>query len=200
MGKKIAELEQQVSDLLNQAEQVDESEDTKYCKGKKGNDLPHELKFRQSRIQKIKEAKKALEKEAKAETASKQKEYEAKKAAYDKKSGRRGRPPQPPSDQFDPQKQRNFTDPKSCIMPISGGKSFVQGYNCQAAVDQKAQLIIGAYVTQATNDKQQVLPLIVDIVGNIGWQFPKVISADAGYFSEENCRTLAALDDDTYNS
>lgn len=198
MEKKIAELEQQVSDLLNQAEQVDESEDAKYGKGKKGNDLPKELKFRQSRLQKIKEAKKALEEEAKAETASKQKEYEAKKAAYDKKSGRRGRPSQPPSDQIDPKKQRNFTDPESRIMPISGGKSFVQGYNCQAAVDQEAQLIIGAHVTQATNDKQQVLPLIADIVGNIGWQFPKVISADAGYFSEENCRTLAALDVDAY--
>lgn len=198
MEKKISELEQEVADLLKQAEQVDESEDAKYGKSKRGDDLPKELKFRQSRLQKIKEAKKALEEEAKTETASKQKEYEAKKAAYDKKTGRRGRQPQPPSEQIDPKKQRNFTDPDSRIMPVNGGKSFVQGYNCQAAVDQEAQVIIGAHITQATNDKQQVLPLIADIVGNTGWQLPTTISADAGYFSEANCKMLAALEMDAY--
>lgn len=51
MQKKVAELEQQVNDLLNQAEHVDENEDAQYGKGKNGNDLPKELKFRQSRLQ-----------------------------------------------------------------------------------------------------------------------------------------------------
>ncbi len=154
MGKKVAELEQQVKDLFNQTEHVDENEDAQYGKGKSGNDLPKDLKFRQSRLQKIQEAKKALEVEAKADAASKQKEYKAKKTAYDKKSGRRGRPPKPPSDQPNPKKQRNFTDPESRIMPVSGGKDFVQGYNCQAAVDKDAQVIVRTHVTQATNDKQ----------------------------------------------
>jgi transposase len=199
MEKRVAELEQQVEDLLKQAEQVDENEDAKYGKGKRGNDLPKELKFKQSRLQKIQEAKKALEEEAKAEAETKQKEYEAKKAAYDQRSGRRGRPPQPPSDHKpDPKKQRNFTDPESRIMPVNGGKAFVQGYNCQAAVDKDAQVIVGTNVTQATNDKQQVLPLVASIVGNTNWDLPKVISADSGYFSEDNCKKLAALEVDAY--
>ncbi len=198
MEKKIAVLEQQVDDLLSQAEHVDENEDVKYGKSKRINDLPKELKFRQGRLQKLQEAKKALEEEAKADAESKQKEYEAKKDTYDKKSGRRGRPPKPPSGQPDPKKQRNFTDPESRIMPVSGGKDFVQGYNCQAAVDKEAQVIIGTHVTQATNDKQQVLPLIADIVGNTNWELPKVISADSGYFSEANCKKLVALEVDAY--
>lgn len=198
MEKKIAELEQQVDDLLTQAEQVDENEDAQYGKGKHGNDLPKELKFRQSRLQKLQEAKKALEEEAKKDAESKQKEYEAKKAAYDQKSGRRGRPPKPPSEQPEPKKQRNFTDPESRIMPVSGGKDFVQGYNCQAAVDKEAQVIIGTHVTQATNDKQQVLPLVEDIVHNTNSELPRIISADSGYFSETNCKKLAALEVDAY--
>lgn len=198
MEKKIAELEVQVADLLNQAEYVDENEDAKYGKGKSGNDLPKELKFRKSRLQKLQEAKKALEEEAKADAESKQKEYKAKKTAYDKKRGRRGRPPKPPSDKPNPKKQRNFTDPESRIMPVSGGKDFVQGYNCQAAVDKEAQVIVGTHVTQATNDKQQVLPLVTDIAGNCNGELPKVISADSGYFSETNCKKLAALEVDAY--
>lgn len=108
MEKKVAELEQQVNDLLNQAQHVDENEDAQYGKSKSGNDLPKELKFRQSRLQKIQEAKKALEDEAKADAASKKKEYKAKKAADDKKSGRRGRPPKPPSDKPDPKKTKEL--------------------------------------------------------------------------------------------
>lgn len=69
MEKRVAELEQQVEDLLQQAEQVYENEDAKYRKGKRGNDLPEELKFKQSRLQKIQEAKKALEEEAKEQLA-----------------------------------------------------------------------------------------------------------------------------------
>lgn len=191
MEKKAAELEQQVKDLLTQAEHVDEHEDTKFGKGKKDNELPRELKFKQTRLQKLQEAKKALEEEARAEAARKQADYEAKKAAYDKKTGRRGRPPKPPSgDSPDQKMQRNFTDPESRIMPIRGGKDFVQGYNCQAAVDEEAQIIVSAHVTQATNDKQQVLPLVADIASNTDKALPDIISADSGYFSEANCHAL----------
>ena len=59
-------------------------------------------------------------------------------------------------------------------------------------------MIVGTHVTQATNDKQQVLPLVTDIVGNTNWELPKIISADSGYFSEANCKKLAALEVDTY--
>lgn len=75
-------------------------------------------------------------------------------------------------------------------MPVSGGKDFVQGYNCQADVDKEAQVIVGTHVTQAINDKQQVLLLIADIAGNTNKELSKIISADSGYFSEANCKEL----------
>ena len=190
MEKQAAELKKEVDHLLAQAEQADMKEDALYGKGKRGGQLPKELQFRQTRLQKIQEAKLALEEEARIETAARKAEYEAKKKAYDNKTGRRGRPPKAPSGQIDSKRQRNFTDPDSRIMPASGSKDFIQGYNCQAAVDGKTQVIVATGVTQETNDKQQIEPLIEKIEENTAGKLPKVVSADTGYFSETNCNIL----------
>jgi len=198
MEKKAAELKKEIDHLLVQAERVDAEEDALYGKGKRGGQLPKELRFRQSRLKKILEAKQALEEEARIKAEAQQPEYEAKKKAHDEKTGRRGRPPKPPSEKPDPKTQRNFTDPESRIMPVSGSKNFIQGYNCQAAVDKEAQIVIGTNVTQETNDKQQVTPLIEKIEANTDGNLPKIISADSGYFSETNCNTLADRDIDAY--
>ena len=61
----------------------------------------------------------------------------------------------------------------------------MQGYNAQIAVDSAAQVIVAAEVTQETNDKQQLIPMIEHIVANLK-QKPEKVSADAGYFSEAN--------------
>ncbi|MGB6972099.1 MAG: IS1182 family transposase [Desulfobulbales bacterium] len=198
MEKQAAELKKEVDHLLAQAEQADMKEDALYGKGKRGGQLPKELQFRQARLQKIQEAKLALEEEARIETAARKAEYEAKKKAYDNKTGRRGRPPKAPSGQIDSKRQRNFTDPDSRIMPASGSKDFVQGYNCQTAVDGKAQVIVATGVTQETNDKQQIEPLIKKIEENTAGKLPKVVSVDAGYFSETNCNILAGKEIEAY--
>jgi len=198
MEKKAAELKKEIDHLLAQAEQADMKEDALYGKGKRSGQLPKELQFRQTRLQKIQEAKLALEEEARIETAARKAEYEAKKKAYDNKTGRRGRPPKAPSGQIDSKRQRNFTDPDSRIMLASGSKDFVQGYNCQAAVDGKTQVIVATGVTQETNDKQQIEPLIEKIEENTAGKLPKVVSADAGYFSETNCNILADKEIEAY--
>lgn len=198
MEKKVAQLKKEVEELLAQAERTDTEEAVLYSKGKHDGKIPKELQFRQSRLKKILEAKQALEQEVQSEVESKRSEYEAKKKTYEEKTGRRGRPPKPPSEKPDPKRQRNFTDPESRIMPTSGGKSFIQAYNCQAAVDKKAQVIIATRVTQETNDKQQVVPLVERIEGNTGGKLPQIFSADSGYFSETNCNTLADKDMDAY--
>jgi len=190
MEKKAAELKKEVEHLLTQAEQADMKEDVLYGKGKRSGQLPKELQFRQTRLQKIQEAKLALEEEARIEAAARKAEYEAKKKAYDNKTDRRGRPPKAPSGQIDSKRQRNFTDPDSRIMPASGSKDFIQGYNCQAAVDGKTQVIVATGVTQETNDKQQIEPLIEKIEENTAGKLPKVVSADTGYFSETNCNIM----------
>jgi len=191
MEKSVAELEAEVGRLLAEAEATDAEEDALYGKGKRGDELPKELRFKQSRLKKIEEAKKALEEEARAEAEAKRAEYETKKEAWENRTERRGgRPPKPPCEKPDPKKQRNFTDPDSRIMPAGGSKTFVQAYNCQAAVDEKAQVIVATNVTQETNDKQQLKPVVEKLKENTNGRKPKNISADSGYYSEANIGTL----------
>lgn len=63
--------------------------------------------------------------------------------------------------------------------------SFIQAYNAQAAVDSQAQVIVAAEITQATNDSQQLVPMAGQVAANMGRK-PEAISADAGYWSEDN--------------
>src|ERR1019366_3568703 len=81
--------------------------------------------------------------------------------------------------------QIDLTDEESRIMPSSDG--FVQGYNAQAAVSIESQLIVYAHVTQATNDKQQLVPALEGLQAlpeSLG--VLSDIVADAGYYSEAN--------------
>jgi IS5 family transposase len=73
---------------------------------------------------------------------------------------------------------------------MKGPDGFVQGYNAQVAVEPLFQLIVGQTVTQAANDKQQVVPLIEAIQEQSG-QKPEEVLTDSGYCSEENLKYLA---------
>ena len=77
-------------------------------------------------------------------------------------------------------------------MPVSGAKGrFGQGYNCQAAVDARAQ-ILAADVTDEPNDKQPAQPLLTQ--GRVHpEQVPRTASVEAGYFSEATVRAIAAV-------
>jgi hypothetical protein len=78
-------------------------------------------------------------------------------------------------------------------MPASDAKgSFVQGYNCQVAVDAHAQIIVATDVTNEPNDKQQAKPMLTAVLAQTG-QVPRGASLDAGYFSEPNVEALATL-------
>jgi hypothetical protein len=87
----------------------------------------------------------------------------------------------------DPKAQYNFTDPESRIM--KGPDGFVQAYNVQIAVDT-LQLIVGHSVTQQTNDKKQLLPMITTIAQQSG-DTPSQLLADAGYCSDANLTAIA---------
>jgi transposase len=186
-------LEEEVRKLLEEAERVDAEEDALYGKGKRGDELPDELARRDSRLKKIRAAKAELEAEAKAEAQAKAEEVQvqlAKRAAKEaetgkKTAGRLPRVPNPEEVKPDPKAQRNFTDSESRIMPDGANKgSFVQGYNAQIAVDETAQIIVATAVTQATNDKRELVSMTQRVVGNCG-RLADTTSADAGYFSDE---------------
>jgi len=186
-------LEQEVQKLLAEAERVDAEEDEKHGKGVRGDELPTELKRREDRLRKIREAKASLEQEAKEKAAAKAAEVEQKLAEREREQAETGRkhsgpvPKMPDPEKAEPKEkaQRNFTDSESRIMPDGANKgSFVQGYNAQIAVDAGSQVIVAAELTQAPNDKQQLVPMAQAIIENVG-QLAETTSADAGYFSAE---------------
>jgi transposase len=199
MEKKAEELEAEVKRLLTEAQAVDDAEDAEYGKGKRGDELPKDLRFKQDRLRKITEAMKSLEQQAKAEADAKREEIRQKDLSLEKEgSKRRGKKPKEPTGDPDSKAQRNFTDPESRIMKDGASKSFEQAYNCQAAVDDESQIIVATNVTQQTNDKQQVEPLVETIKENTGGETPKKLSVDTGYFSESNIEYLEGEEIDSY--
>jgi transposase len=184
-----ARLQAEVTALLQQAEAADARDDAAYGPDRRGDELPAELARREQRLKTIRAAKAVLEQEAQAEAVLTQVTHDARQT----EGPRRGRPPQPPSSVPHPKAQRNFTDPESRIMPASDAKgSVVQGYNCQAAVDARAQIIVAADITDETNDKQQAQPMLTQVLAHTG-QVPRTVTTDAGYFSEANVVALTAL-------
>ncbi|HEY9753697.1 MAG TPA: IS1182 family transposase [Oculatellaceae cyanobacterium] len=163
-------LRSEVRRLLEQAAAADEEEDKRYGKHKSGDELPEELSRRETRLKKIREAKRVLEERAREE---------AERDGKTKKESEQAKP--------DDKAQYNFTDPESRIM--KGADGFVQAYNGQAVVEGVAQLIVAQAVTQEANDKQQIIPMIAAIEQQSG-QIPEELLADSGYCSERNLAHL----------
>jgi transposase len=206
MGETEQRLKQEIEALLKQAEKTDAAEDVQYGKGKRGDELPDELARRENRLKKIQQAKAELEQQAKEKVAQQRAETERKQAEREeekrrtgkKKRGRKPKPPDPDKATPEDTAQRNFTDPESRIMPDGANKgSFVQGYNAQIAVDSASQVIVAAEITQETNDKMQLIPMIAQMVMNLE-QKPEKVSADTGYFSEANVTDESVKDVDLY--
>ena len=192
------ELERKVEELLKNAERVDAEEDNRYGRGVRGDELPEELRFHESRLRKIKEAKVALEAEAKQLADQRQKELEEKENRQKRRGKKhRGRKGKPISEEPAGKAQRNFTDADSRIMVDNSSKAFIYGYNCQAAVDGHNQIIIAAGTTQQAVDKKQIAPMLKEIKKNVKTN-PRKLSADAGYYSEANIKILNEENIDPY--
>jgi transposase len=169
MKQAEAALRQEVADLLRRAEVADRDEDARYGAAHRGDELPAELARRESRLQKIAEAKAALEAEARAAATSQGKDPDD----------------SPPPDRA----QRNFTDPESRIQKTSDG--FIQGYGAQITVDEYAQVIVAQHVTAAAQDVRELVPAVRAVV-HVLRRKPEAILADAGYWSEANVEMLEA--------
>ena len=198
MDGKSAELEEQIRALMTEAEATDQAEDARYGKGRRGDELPEELRFRQRRLAKIRQAKAALEAEAK----QKAQEEQARREEENRRREEEGKKPikhrKDPDPSPEDKAQKNFTDPDSRIMKDGASKAFEQCYNGQAVVDDQAQVIVAADVTQETNDKRQVQPMVSQMKENLDGAAPEAMTADCGYFSEENVNFLDAQQIDGY--
>ena len=198
MEKSVVELEGEVKRLLAEAEGTDTAEDNRYGRGQQDEALPEELRFKQSRLAKIKEAKEALEQEAREGAEAQRLEQAKKREDRDASGDHRGRPPKVPSERPEGKAQRNFTDPDSRIMKDGATKAFEQCYNCQAAVDGDSQVIVATRVSQETNDKKELKPVVETLKKNLDGAKPRQLTTDNGYFSENNVTYLAEEQIDGY--
>ncbi len=191
MKKEDARLRAKVAELLQQAEDVDAEEDALYGKDRRGDELPAELARAEGRRERIREALRALKAEAKKQQAEAETE-QAKRDSDDDEppAGYSGDTPLPshrvpttPKGTPKPKAQRNFTDGDSRIM--KAGDGYIQGYNGQVVVDDAHQIIVAQAVTNQPPDVEHFIPLVEQVVANCD-DWPGKVSADAGYFSEEN--------------
>ena len=170
MAEREAQLAAQVKAILDEAEAVDAAEDAEFGDAR-GDELPPGLRTREGRLARIREAKAALEREARERT------------------GQAEAIPEPTA-------QRNFTDPESRIMR-SKPDGWVQAYNIGAVVDETAQVIVATDVTSDATDTRQLPALVDQITQNTGRR-PKRLLADAGYLSDDNLAALAERLIDAY--
>lgn len=186
-----AQLKAEVQEMLKLAEAADQSDLPD------GVSLPDEIKRREDRLAAIAEAKTKIEARAKERLEREQAEYQAKldkREAKEKASGKKlgGRPPKPPQEGPRPDDQINLTDEESRIMKVAGG-GFEQCYNAQALVDSESMLVMAPHVTQAGNDKEQVVPMLAKLQAlPEGLNQPEKFLADSGYFSEKNVEACEA--------
>jgi transposase len=164
MSEREAALRAEVQAILDEAEAVDSAEDARFGDAR-GDELPPELRRRETRLARIRAAKAALEREARERT---------------------GNPAAVPESKA----QRNFTDPESKIMH-SKPDGWISGYNPQIAVDDGHQVIVATSLSADTTDAG-ALPGLVDAIETNTGRRPRTILADAGYASDDN---LAHLDE-----
>jgi transposase len=209
LQKEEQRLQAEIKELLGQQQQAGEAEDAALGT-RRGDELPAELRFREGRLAKIREAKARLEQQAReAAAAERPRRAEAEEQVRRGERHAGGRPPPPIREGPDDQAQTSFTDPELKVMQQSN-KGWGYGGNAQVVVDDACQVIVACEVVIETNDKRQAVPLARRALANLeaaGIERPrdeagrvqKVLSlGDTGYFSGQAVRGLEGLGLDPY--
>src|SRR5215475_740592 len=153
--------------------------------------LPAEIARREALKAKLDAACARLEAEANTAALAERPVYEVKKAAYESKKGRRGRPPKPPDQAPPPDRQSNLTDPDAQLMRKSKAHEYRQSYNAQAVVcAEGSQLILATNMATTPSDQPTFAATILAMKQTIG--LPRTVLADAGFASREAVAELQA--------
>jgi len=193
---EIAALGAQIDAVLADAEATDAAEDAEFGADRRGDELPEELQRRETRLRKIREAKQALEAEARAAETARRAEMAAQGKTPRRPPG--GRDPFAPK----PKAQRNFTDPESRIMKTSDG-AFHQCYNGQAIVDSQTQVIVACDASDQAPDARLLEGSLGQLTDNLAAIDVELLGGaallgDAGYCSEHNVMITAQHGLDPY--
>ena len=180
-------LQDEIAELLRRAEALDQAEDERYGPDSTGDEIPEQLRRREQRLAKIREAKAALEAEQAARDRARGRSPADKRIASEQR-------PQGGRSKYkrdfgvpEPKAQRNFSDPESKLMKTT--KGFEQCYNAQAAVEAGEQLIVAATVGANAADNGYLTQLLDAVKNNTGRK-PERVLADAGYKGEQNLEEL----------
>jgi len=184
----------EVSDLLAAAEATDASEDARYGKDKRGDELPAELARKKSRLAKLAAAREQLEEEA-ADKARKEAERKARDRGDDEDTVAAKGEEAAAGAQVKPTAQRNFTDPDSRIMKTADG-SHHYSYTGQAVVDEDHQVIVANDLNNTAVDVQQLGPMIENTTETLG-RMPAQWTIDAGYCSAGNLEHVKEIETET---
>ena len=178
------ELAAEVERLLGEAQRIDEQEDQLYGKGKRGDELPEELRDPETRLAKIRSLIADMEAEAKAAAAHERAEKEKPEGERERRKWRRKWKVSEAGEVVPVAKsKRNLTDPDSRLMKDGATKTFQQAYNIQVGVDAQAQIIVATKVVQSGADQEQLIPVLREVEKQLG-RMPERVSADAGYYSK----------------
>jgi Transposase and inactivated derivatives len=179
----LREIDTEIEQLLAKAEQADSTP------LQDGLTIEGELTRRHERKARLLQAKAEMEARAHARFQAEQAEYEEKLAKREaaREAGKkpRGREPKAPDPAPGEKDQVNFTDSESRIMKTKDG--FQQCYNAQAGVETDSRLIVGARVTQAPNDKEQLEPTLAAVREHLA---PAHVLVDSGFVSEAVIRSV----------
>ena len=193
-GERMEELDLEVAQLMEKAEAADSTP------LQDGLTIPDEIVRRQERKAQLAIARAPIEARAQARAALAQAEAERQRAEAHAQVPKGGKPdgdsaPRPPSEAPRAKDQYNFTDPESRIMKAGNGDHFEQAYNAQAAVEVESRLIVGEGVSNAPNDKEQLVPTVGAIIPSAGQV--ETVLADSGLFSERAVKAVEQSADGT---
>ena len=181
------QISEEIKQILDEAAEIDETEDDEYGPEHRGDELPEELREQEDRLNRLREAKDRLdakEQQRKAEQAAKIRQREREEEEMGRK--KRGRKPTPPEEVELPEDTKaNTTDPASQMLKTRNG--WKQGYNGQAMVDCDTQVIVTQYITTDANDVQQLKPMLENCE-EVNGKRPEKALADAGYWSKANAQ------------
>ncbi len=194
-GQLDKQLRLDIKDLMQQAEEADNSETDD------GQSLPKEIARRERLLEKMKRAQADLKKRADAKAATEHEKYEQKLERYEErqKNGRRGgHKPQPPENKGPrPTDQANLTDDDSRLMRKNRRAEFRQAYNAQTAVDADgSQLVLSQHVTNCASDSGELEPALAGIDPAVGR--PHTVLADTGYVNGDAMERIEKSGIDLY--
>ena len=181
MREAEAKLQAEVKAWFARAAAADAEEDRAHGP-ERGDELPDWVADKQQRLERLRQAKAALEAEAKAPPADDDGPGPS-TGMMDHGKPKRAADGGPPD-----RAQRNFIDPDSRIQQTRDG--VIQGYNAQIAVDGAHQIIIAHRVQASAADRGALVPLVEAIRRNLRAR-PAELSADAAYCDEANLAFLA---------